>query len=413
MLLACFAAFAIVGLAIGHGDALRAGFVNPRLIYAAGLLFFAAAVHYRKPWSRWLGLCLLVVAVAWCASSIAVQGFLPLRGVLLAVLLLLMWGAWKLDLQPVSQEPKDPPSASLVLLLREPVYLEPGMLADMASRAWGAEVVTSELDDMDEGEMDGDPPESFVAGESPHFICVHWPGFYAVNNMDEPYFDDIEEITEQLPEMRLRAAVEKHNAWLSVDLLHWFGDEEPAARPQAYRQIARLLAELADDNCLAIIDPIEATIFPYDPETERKLRSDQPLESLRDWYYAPILAIDSDDPRMVAATEEARRRWPEFVAAFEQRDNDSDTPYLIKAPFSDGEHTEYMWVSVSAIENQIVYGLLENSPAHVKDVKEGCIVRVPVHEVSDWLCVIRGEAVGGFTTKVLQDPTGTDGDELP
>jgi uncharacterized protein YegJ (DUF2314 family) len=256
-----------------------------------------------------------------------------------------------------------------------------------------------ESEDGESTESEAAPARSMVGGVMPHFFCFHPPGFFTVHCFDEPYFDNSEEVAESLPELRAQQAVAQHQAWLSVDLIQWMDEGEDAE--EAYRLIGRLLAELADENCLAVIDPVEGRIFVYDPETERKLRSENPLLELQEMYYAPIATIDGESEEMKAAVAEAHRRWPEFVAAFEGRDDEDDAPFLVKAPFSHHDFTEFMWVKVTGIENNVIYGRLGNEPANIPRLHEGDRVRVKEAEVNDWMYVSQGKHVGGFTLKVL------------
>jgi uncharacterized protein YegJ (DUF2314 family) len=106
---------------------------------------------------------------------------------------------------------------------------------------------------------------------------------------------------------------------------------------------------------------------------------------------------------MQAAVAEAHQRWNEFVAGFEARSPDDNTPFAIKAPFGSDDNTEFMWVEVTGIENDVVYGLLKNEPADIPNLHEGDRVKVSVADINDWLAVIDGEPVGGFTLKVLTE----------
>src|SRR5688572_267015 len=53
-----------------------------------------------------------------------------------------------------------------------------------------------------------------------------------------------------------------------------------------------------------------------------------------------------DDPRFKAAEAEAMRRWPEFVAAFNKQE--PNVAYAVKAKFTDGDASEWMWVQVES-----------------------------------------------------------------
>lgn len=384
-----------------RGLAFRDGYVSPWLIVAAAGYVLAVGLWLRRRWSRPLGLVLLAVSIVLTAAGWWTAGFAWWQPVVLVLLLAAVWQLLRFRID--ADEDDDQPFLSLVLLFREPVYLEPDSLARMASRAWGANVEVATEDDADE-ELDAEQKRSLLVGESPHFFCAHWPGLFLIHNLDDPYFDDSDAVADSVREIRVSQAIEQHRAWVAVDIVQWFGDDSAEDKRQAYRLIARLLAELADENCLAIVDPTDGRVFLYDPTTEEKLRSDDPLAALSDWYYPPVLAIEADDPELQAAVNEARQRWPEFVAAFEsryERDADDEPPFLVKAPFTDGEHVEYMWVRVTGIENEIVYGVLENTPANVRSVNEGHRVRVRLDNLNDWMCILDGQPAGAFTVQVL------------
>ena len=95
-----------------------------------------------------------------------------------------------------------------------------------------------------------------------------------------------------------------------------------------------------------------------------KLRGADPLDALDTGGPVPVVGIAPNDPRLLAAVREARRRWPEFVAAFEQRDGAQI--FSVKVPVREGKHTEYMWLSVSALEHEMIYGRLDNEPLAMK-----------------------------------------------
>jgi uncharacterized protein YegJ (DUF2314 family) len=391
-----------------RGVAFRDGYVNGWMIVAAAGFVLALGLWARRPWARPLGLVLLMVAFGLTAAHSVSAGFAWWQPIGFAALVGGFWLVLRWRIPP--DEGQQRPLMSLVLLFREPVYLEPQTLARVASRAWDADIQIATEEDGDEP-LGTEQARSMLVGQSPHFFCSHWPGLFLIHNVDAPYFDDPDAVAESVREIRVRQAIEQHQAWIAVDVVEWFGSDDQSGRRQAYRLIAKLLAELADENCLAVVEPGEGRAFLYDPTTEEKLRSDDPLDALRDWYYPPVLAIEADDPQLQAAVSEARRRWPEFVAAFETRHDqhgDDEPPFLVKAPFTDGEHVEYMWVRVTGIENQVIYGVLENTPANVRSVAEGQRVRVRLDNLNDWMCILEGRPAGAFTLQVLANKSRQD-----
>jgi uncharacterized protein YegJ (DUF2314 family) len=108
-----------------------------------------------------------------------------------------------------------------------------------------------------------------------------------------------------------------------------------------------------------------------------------------------------NDPRFKAAEAEARRRWPEFVAAFNKRE--PAAAYAVKAKFTEGDNVEWMWVQVDAISGATVRGILDNEPVDVHNVKVGQRVTVAQGDIDDWIIAKSGGIVkGGFTTKVME-----------
>jgi uncharacterized protein YegJ (DUF2314 family) len=282
----------------------------------------------------------------------------------------------------------DGPMISLVALLAEPSYLDATVLARAASRAWNTEIGTGEEDDE---------ATSFVVGESPHFIVKWEEWVFAVHNLDAPYFDlPNEEALDEIPDLRQRQIVASNQAWLSVDLL---SGPEQSDQHAAYRHIGPLLAELIDELCLALYSPEAERLFPYEEATADHLVSAHPLQALQEVPYVPVVRVADDDPRMQAAVEEARGRWQEFVSAFEQRTDEQD--FSIKAPISDGENTEFIWVSVTAIEGESIYGKIANDPVALRGMALDSRVQVPVAELNDWVYTDGDEMHGGFTIKVL------------
>ena len=119
------------------------------------------------------------------------------------------------------------------------------------------------------------------------------------------------------------------------------------------------------------------------------------------WEREHNMSDPGNDPRFKAAEAEARRRWPEFVAAFNR--HEPNVAYAVKAKFMDGNVTEWMWVQVESIAGDAVRGKLDNDPVDVHNVKVGDHVTKGLADIDDWIVGRNGSvAQGGFTTKVLQ-----------
>src|SRR5690606_35642883 len=124
-------------------------------------------------------------------------------------------------------------------------YLEPEVLAQALSEAWNLKIVANAEEAK---EFDG-----FVAGANPAFmVMVLQPtrAFFTIHNREMSYFDDPEDIAENVNNLRFAEIIRDHAAWLSVDFI---GSSNPdLSEEEAYRMIGKAIAALADDETLAV-----------------------------------------------------------------------------------------------------------------------------------------------------------------
>lgn len=121
-----------------------------------------------------------------------------------------------------------------------------------------------------------------------------------------------------------------------------------------------------------------------------------------------VVEVHETDPEMNAAIAEARRRWPEFAAAFAGRKKGDS--FLAKYPFATTEGPlEHIWLEVTEITaDQQVIGNINNEPYGHIGHKLGDRVTVPSREISDWAYTRDGSKIieGGFTIKVMEKREG-------
>jgi uncharacterized protein YegJ (DUF2314 family) len=299
------------------------------------------------------------------------------------------------------QKKADEPLISLVLLLNAPRQMSVEELRNRASEAFG---MTFETDNPDATQFAIEvpvPPKMGVPnGAAKCFIVKADQGVFLVNNFAIPYMENPAAFSGGIHDKRLSNAISSHRAWISVDAIGNVVDEN--SKVEAYRIIGKMIAGLARPDCLAIYCPELQRCNEYDQVLQEKLRSNDPLSLFQEPTFVPVINVDGEDPRMIRAVAEARKRWPEFVSAF-QSDLAKDKPFIIKAEFKEGDKSEFMWVSVKTIEANRIYGVLENSPLELKNVKEGQEVAVQLSSLNDWLYSKDGESVGGFTLQIITD----------
>lgn len=353
----------------------------------------AVGMAYRQTWAPWLAIAGLVTFLALTGVRVFQHGLTWIRAAA-------VFGAVSLLVEIIrellqARRMRNRPLTALVQLRRTPNnFLTDKKLTDICERVWNVRF----------GNAEGGSDTHYVVGQNPAFIVSAPDGVVLlVNNFATPYFDDPIKAAGELNELRIRHALESHTAWLSVDLLAFADDTRQ--RSEAYPTIAKLFVELLDDDCLAVFAPETGSILPYEPELAEKLRGPSPLAAFHEVTYAPVVQVADDDPRMKAAVDEARRRWPEFVSAFSTRAGEH---FSIKAPVTVNDNTEFIWIEVDRIENNIVHGKLANDPVALGSLRCGDAVSVELADLNDWNYTVNQELKGGFTIKVLQEISGED-----
>ena len=234
------------------------------------------------------------------------QAISVVGGVLLVAAAIWLWRRLKAKL------PGCPPPLGIVLLLKEPKPINAEILAFHFGQITGRpfKAIAPESTQT-QGEGDS-PAKDIVIGIPPNFLATADGTMFLINCVPKPYFSEPARLSEDMRELRIKTAVENHRAWLSAEILH-----PEAVSPENYRIVGRLLAGLIGPECVALYHPESNRLVPADlDQTIEQLRSDDPIGAVFGTSpHVPVILIE-DDPRLKAAEAEARRRFPEFEAAF-------------------------------------------------------------------------------------------------
>ncbi len=314
--------------------------------------------------------------------GIVIAGFLAAAAAFISVVFFYRWLRRRFLRQRI---------ISIVALTREPVSFDPAILATVAGKAWNA--------DLGDGQSEG--TDGFVAApEGPTTMIRHGQRTFLVHAFPIPYTKDTDRVAEQIPDLRVATLFREHRAWFSCDSLDVDGSSPEADVREAYQRLGTLFSEFLDEKCLLIYLPELERAYPVNEDTIAAVRSLDPVAALRETSNPPIIEISDDDPRLVRAVEQARTEWPKFVAAFEERAGEQ---FSIKAPLSHEDHTEFIWIAVTGLEGDRVYGEIANEPGNLGPLKLGSKVCVPLSDLNDW-CYMdpQNNLAGGFTIKALR-----------
>jgi hypothetical protein len=241
---------------------------------------------------------------------------------------------------------------SIVGLLREPMTFDPVVLASVAGKAWDA--------DLGDGTTDGADGSVVCAGVMN--TIIHRYRVFLINSFPRPYTENVEADSEGIADRRIRSLFREHQAWFSCDVLGLDSRSSQEELIDLYQRLGKLFAALLDENCLLIFLPDSGRAYPINEDTVTALKSDDPVNALQATLTVPIIEVSDDDPLMKRAVAKARQEWPKFVAAYEARAGEN---FSVKAPLTYRDNTEYIWICVTSIEGERIYGELGNEPARL------------------------------------------------
>jgi uncharacterized protein YegJ (DUF2314 family) len=239
------------------------------------------------------------------------------------------------------------------------------------------------------------PTVTAILGK-PLFRVALGPLQLGVVNASQPYFKDAAAMADQVSNVAGRMAVVQHAAWLSVDLI----GQSTLAPDVVLGLMGQLLAEFCDESVLGLMRLPKGPIVGYDFSFIPMLRGRKAAQVFSRGNPDRTVDAPADSEDLARATQEARKRWPEFVAAFGVRRPGEG--FGVKKAFQGEEKVEHMWIEVSAIEGVTIRGRLANEPKHVSSLKIKDPVTAQVDEIEDWLFLRGKEQVGGFQARVLK-----------
>jgi uncharacterized protein YegJ (DUF2314 family) len=115
-----------------------------------------------------------------------------------------------------------------------------------------------------------------------------------------------------------------------------------------------------------------------------------------------VVQLGADDPGLVAAAAEARRRWPEFVAACTEPQPGRKCAVKYSAPIKGGGD-EHIWIMVTALGSGTISGRLGNAPVADIGLKLGDAVTIQPDDIKDWLITDGQTMTGGFSVATLRN----------
>jgi len=115
-----------------------------------------------------------------------------------------------------------------------------------------------------------------------------------------------------------------------------------------------------------------------------------------------IVRMSNEEPAMRKAFARAAQTLPEFLA-LAAKPKEGTSNYALKVAISDGNNTEYFWVTEFSNRSDLFSGTLNNEPRLVKNRKLGDHITFRRAQIVDWTYIdkVNGKTVGNFTACAL------------
>jgi len=113
-----------------------------------------------------------------------------------------------------------------------------------------------------------------------------------------------------------------------------------------------------------------------------------------------IYNVESSDIEMNEAIKKAQKTLDSFEIAI-QNNSRVFTFFGLKKRFEENGNIEHIWIGNIINSNGKFYGIVDNLPEKITNVKLGDTVEINKNEISDWMYVKNSKLHGGYTIRLL------------
>jgi uncharacterized protein YegJ (DUF2314 family) len=348
-----------------------------------------------------------------------------LRAVLLTWLVTVVTHLVAVTVQPASAQDTPQPALKspriaaegVILLLNRPLEISPDRFEMLLASNTTKEFVLATAPPTARKSRPNAPAETPV--KPAEFTVEAGSRRYLIRSNDRAFLS--KEQVADVEDLRVRNLLRTHTAWIAVDPASSQAVDGADVEPPSFPQMCRVLAlclqveKDADESVLGILIPSKSLILAAPANVSELLESADPLAAFNKATQMPVLDADNKAAELQAATTAARKRWPEFVQAFQNRQKQGPDSFNVLFSFREGDQTESMWVEVTELKGNVVEGTLANEPALLRKLKSGAFVRRNADEIADWIYTdsSTGQLVGGFLVEILTRQTDDNSPDSP
>ncbi len=178
---------------------------------------------------------------------------------------------------------------------------------------------------------------------------------------------------------------------------------DPVGDPPRRATVELVVAQREEGDADNRLMEVRFGSFPGATEVERQSQAMAALFGAAE----DMIRRPGDDPELAAVKQRVQARLPAVAAAFRKGLPVQDH-VMVKAPFdTDSGGVEWMWISVTGWEGDVLRGNLDNSPYDIKSLEAGAKVEVKQSAVADYRWQKSdGTAEGGESVAILRRRDG-------
>ena len=145
---------------------------------------------------------------------------------------------------------------------------------------------------------------------------------------------------------------------------------------------------------------LKFSCIPLAPIIEKHMTLDKTF--LRRSGNPDVYSVKEDDTLLIQAIEKAKHTLKYFKYSLENP-KPQQTYFSIKTKLTEGNHVEHIWLDAAEISEKIVYGVVNNVPANLKNIELGTKIGVSEDDITDWLIIENNRLIGGYTIRAIRD----------
>lgn len=269
---------------------------------------------------------------------------------------------------------------AVTLLLDRPARVDAGKIKVAVAAVFGDEVAAAGFAPVQTGPVtkhDFPAKDYFLSVES---VLRLYPTIDAIRSGEgEPLDPEVKE------------AFGNHRCFLAISVI----PSPRAKKEDLYALMGKLAARFLDDTCVCVYCRGPGVYLKPADDVTQAMRGEGPKSMYDLFVDRRAIGVPKGEPAMEAAMAEAKRRWPEYLQIWKSRPEPSE--FMIKARFETDGHVEFMWIKVASIDDDLITGILGNTPHFAKHLREGQAHTVSSADVVDWAYAFAGKGDGWFT----------------